>query len=201
MPLRIGIIDSGVHAAHPHVQGVSGGVGIAGDDFVDRLGHGTAVTAVIREKAPTAELYAVKIFDRQLLTNAVDLVQAIRWCVAHQMRLINLSLGTANPAHAEILQLAIDEARASNAWVISAGEWLPGSLIGAIPVFLDWECPRHEYRTQTLPDGRVGYYASGYPRPRPGVPPERNLRGISFAVANVTGLLAREIQSVGPESS
>ena len=200
MPLRIGIIDSGVHATHPHVQGVSGGVGIAGDDYVDRLGHGTAVAAVIREKAPAAELYAVKIFDRQLRTNADDLVQAIRWCVAHQMRLINLSLGTANPARAEILQQAIDHAQASNAWVISAGEWLPGSLPGTIPVFLDWECSRDAYRTQTLPDGRVGYFASGYPRPRPGVPPERNLRGISFAVANVTGLLAREIQNAAPES-
>ena len=168
---------------------------------MDRLGHGTAVAAAIREKAPTAELYAVKIFDRQLQTNAADLVQALQWCAEHQMRLINLSLGTANPAHAGILQQAIDEAGASGAWVISAGEWLPGSLPGAIPVFLDWECPRDEYRTETLPDGRVGYFASGYPRPRPGVPPERNLRGISFAVANVTGLLARELQTAGPESS
>ena len=31
--------------------------------------------------------------------------------------------------------------------------------------------------------------ASGYPRPIPGVAPERNLKGISFAVANTTGLL------------
>jgi hypothetical protein len=33
--------------------------------------------------------------------------------------------------------------------------------------------------------------ASGYPRPIPGVPPERNLRGVSFAVANATGVIAR----------
>jgi hypothetical protein len=33
--------------------------------------------------------------------------------------------------------------------------------------------------------------ASGYPRPIPGVPPERNISGLSFAVANVTGFLAR----------
>jgi hypothetical protein len=32
--------------------------------------------------------------------------------------------------------------------------------------------------------------ASGFPRPIPGVPPERNLKGLSFAVANATGLLA-----------
>jgi hypothetical protein len=38
---------------------------------------------------------------------------------------------------------------------------------------------------------RWAYRASGYPRPIPGVPPERNLSGISFAVANVTDWLAR----------
>jgi len=32
--------------------------------------------------------------------------------------------------------------------------------------------------------------ASGYPRPIPGVPNSRNLNGISFAVANTTGVLA-----------
>jgi len=38
---------------------------------------------------------------------------------------------------------------------------------------------------------RLTARASGYPRPVPGVPPSRNLKGISFAVANVTGLMAR----------
>ena len=35
--------------------------------------------------------------------------------------------------------------------------------------------------------------ASGYARPVLGVPPEEKLKGLSFAVANVTGLLAREL--------
>ena len=36
--------------------------------------------------------------------------------------------------------------------------------------------------------------AAPYPRPIPGVPRERNLSGISFAVANVTGMLARVLE-------
>jgi hypothetical protein len=32
--------------------------------------------------------------------------------------------------------------------------------------------------------------ASAYPRPIPGVSPERNLKGLSFAVANATGIIA-----------
>ena len=39
--------------------------------------------------------------------------------------------------------------------------------------------------------GRSVLVASPHPRPIPGVPPERNLNGISFAVANATGVLAR----------
>jgi hypothetical protein len=36
--------------------------------------------------------------------------------------------------------------------------------------------------------------ASGLPRPIPGVPPERNLQGTSFAVANTTGMLALALE-------
>lgn len=202
MRVRIGVIDSGVHAAHPHVGGVAGGVGIAPDgredgDFTDRLGHGTAVAAAIREKAPDAELFAVKIFHRTLASPIAPLVRAIDWCLANGMHLINLSLGTDNPAHEPVLRAALDRVRAAGAILVGAHEdggvrWLPGSLPGALPVALDWDCPRGEYRTAPLPDGRTLYRASGFPRPIPGIPPERNLKGISFAVANVTGLLARE---------
>jgi hypothetical protein len=38
------------------------------------------------------------------------------------------------------------------------------------------------------------FRATGYPRPIPGVPRERNLSGISFAVANVSGFLARLLE-------
>jgi hypothetical protein len=68
--------------------------------------------------------------------------------------------------------------------------WLPGSLPGVIPVQLDWECPRDRFRCVEI-DGTTVFRASGYPRPIPGVPPDRNLHGISFAVANVTGFVAR----------
>jgi len=199
--VRVGVIDSGVHASHPHVNGVAGGVGIASDgreeaDYVDRLGHGTAVTAVIREKAPAAEIFAVKIFFDTLATRIEPLVCAIDWCLRNRMDVINLSLGTENAAHEAVLRAAVDRVTAAGAVLVAAYQdggvrWLPGSLPGAVPVLVDWECPRHEYRKTQLEDGRLVYRASGYPRPIPGVPPERNLKGISFAVANVTGLLAR----------
>lgn len=200
--MRIAIIDSGVHAAHVHVNGVAGGVGITAEggeesDFTDHIGHGTAVAAVIREKAPAAEIFAVKIFHDSLATRIEPLVCAIDWAVRHRMDLINLSLGTGNAAHEAVLRAAVERVRGAGILLIAAHEeagvrWLPGSLPGALPVSLDWDCPRGEYRTTPLPDGRTLYLASGFPRPIPGVPLERNLKGLSFAVANVTGLLAAE---------
>ena len=72
--------------------------------------------------------------------------------------------------------------------------WLPGSLPGAIGVRLDWSCARHSVRIAADEDGRRCFLASGFPRPIPGVSPVRNLGGISFAVANVTGVLARLLE-------
>jgi hypothetical protein len=80
------------------------------------------------------------------------------------------------------------EAVAGNAIVISAADMLPGSLPGVVAVSADESCPRDVYRHR----GGV-YFASPYPRPIPGVPVSRNLQGISFAVANMTGLAARAL--------
>jgi hypothetical protein len=201
--VRVAVIDSGVHASHPHINGVAGGLAITREgceeaDYVDRLGHGTAVTAVIREKAPDAQIFAVKVFHESLTTRIGPLVRAIEWSVENGMHLINLSLGTSNPEHEPVLQAAVERVRRRGITLVAAFEdggvrWLPGCLGGTTAVVLDWDCPRDEYRREKLADGRELYRASGFPRPIPGVPPERNLKGISFAVANVTGVLAREM--------
>jgi subtilisin family serine protease len=198
--VRIAIIDSGVHAAHPHVQGVAGGVAIDDerrehDDYVDRLGHGTAVTAAIKEKAPDADLFAVRVFDRTLSTRIATLVHAIDWAARNGMHVANLSLGTSKPEHEPLLRDAVARAAEVGLILVSARDdegvrWLPGSLPGVIGVQLDWECPRDRYRVATV-EGETVFRASGYPRPINGVPPQRNLNGVSFAVANMTGFVAR----------
>lgn len=203
--VRVAVVDSGVHAAHPHVGGVAGGAAIGSDgseaeDYVDRLGHGTAVTAAIREKAPGAEVFAVKVFGDRLATSCGALVRAIGWAAEHEARLVNLSLGTSNPVHEARLAAAVTQAVERGALVVSARQsdgvrWLPGSIPGAIGVLLDWSCPRHSVRLGRDHAGAPAFVASGFPRPIPGVSPARNLGGISFAVANVTGVLARLLEA------
>jgi hypothetical protein len=183
--VKIAIIDSGIHPGHPHVGEIAGAVEITldgeGPDGVDRLGHGTAVAGAIREKAPDAELYAVKVFDRRLTANIDVILRALEWCRVHEMDIVNLSLGTENPAHRDRFL----EALSDDLLVVSAGSSMPGSLPGIIGVLPDPDCPRDVFRYH---DGM--FHASPYPRPIPGVPVDRNLQGISFAVGNMTGLIA-----------
>jgi len=190
--MKIAVVDSGIHPGHKHVGEVAGGIGVTEGgftpDFVDRLGHGTAVAGAIREKAPDAALYAVKIFDRRLSAGIDTIARALAWCIEHEMDLINLSLGTSNPAHRERFERVL----APGPTVISVANLLPGTLPGVIAV-LPEDCPRDMFLYR---DGV--FYASPQPRPIPGVPPERNLQGQSFAVANMTGFAAQALTTVSP---
>lgn len=180
--MKIAIIDSGIHPGHPHVGEVAGGISIVSADYLDRLGHGTAVAGAIREKVPDASLYAVKVFDQRLSASLETIVLALEWCIAQRMDVINLSLGTANPSHREKFERVLTAATL----IVNAADFLPGSLPGVIGVAPEETCPRDLFRYR---DGI--FYASPYPRSIPGVPVERNLHGASFAVANMTGFVAR----------
>lgn len=199
-PVSVAVVDSGANVPHPHLPSVSAGIafdleGRAVADFVDRLGHGTAAAAAIHEKAPEAELHAVKVFDRQLATTVATLAVAIDWATERKMRLVNLSLGTPNDFREEELAPALGRAIEAGTLVVSAFEhegrrWYPGCMEGAIGVVAD---PEHDRETVTVTehDGSLVLQAAPWPRPVPGVPRERNFNGISFAVANATGVLAR----------
>ncbi len=154
-PVRIGMIDTGVNSAHPHVGNIAGGVTIGTNRetpcYEDGLGHGTAIAALLQQQAPEAQLIAVKVFDRTLATNRDTVIRAIDWCLQNEIDIINLSLGTANSAH------------------------------------------RSEFESESaaLSSAKIIFSASPYPREIPGVPHDRNLHGVSFAVAHVTAALAR----------
>ncbi|MEQ1855360.1 MAG: S8 family serine peptidase [Longimicrobiales bacterium] len=200
--IDVAVIDSGVNVPHPHLPGVAGGVafdlrGAESDDVVDRLGHGTAAASAIHEKAPDARLFVVKVFDRELATTVATLVRAIDWASDRGIHLINLSLGTPNEFRVPELAPAVERAVARGSIIVSAFEfedrlWFPGAMPGVVGVVVDARQPREDVTVQDRPSGTV-LCASPYPRPIPGVPPERNLNGMSFAVANATGLLARTL--------
>ncbi len=167
MSVRVAVIDSGIGAE-------------------DDLGHGTAVASLIRQRAPGAELCSVKIFDKRLACGIGALVRAIEWCASHDIHIANLSVGTANPLHAEVLLSAVEKARSAGVTVVSAYGWLPGDLESVVAVDDDRTCPPGGYRIRNMKGRRI-LACSGASQ------------GVSFAVANASGLLASVCDQCGPE--
>jgi hypothetical protein len=207
--IKIAVIDSGVNIRHPHIiSPFTTGVVLESDDpdggWEDQVGHGTAVTAAIQEKAPDADYYAVKLFGPSLRASTRRLIEAVDWAIRNRMHLINLSLGTTNLEYEGELQTLLSKVLEAGCFIVAAraaGESpaLPGALQGVIGVDVDWDLPRNQYRT-TEENGRCVFRASGFPCALPGMPQSRNLQGISFAVANMTGFVARAIEQSQAQS-
>ena len=114
--------------------------------------------------------------------------------------MINLSLGTTNPAHAEKLADAVRYAAQRGALVVSARESngvavasrARSGVVGVVATrsssATQLEVVRRRSRSAAV--HRVALSAADPERAR-----ERNLSGVSFAVANVTGFLARATEA------
>ncbi len=146
--IRVGVIDSGVHATHPHIRTVAGGVTVQADGtieentFTDRLGHGTAVMAAIQERAPAAEYFAVKVFDDALRSTAKALFGALEWAIERRVDIVNLSLGTTNSAHAGRFERLVEQALTAGVAIFAARDTeghacFPGCLAGVFGVSLE----------------------------------------------------------------
>ena len=106
--VRVAVIDSGVDGSHPLVGGVSSSVAITLDEAAengvrivdgeheDLYGHGTACAAVIRSLAPGVELVSVRVLGANLRGSALAFAHGLKWCLAHDIVVANLSLSTTN---------------------------------------------------------------------------------------------------------
>jgi hypothetical protein len=113
------------------------------------------------------------------------------------MHVINLSLGTANPAHRDRSLAIIGEANTAGTVLIAsspAGQTniLPAVLPGVVGVANDERCGWADYLY--VPDDPIPFHAHAYPRPLPGPAQARNFQGPSFASAHVSALLALLIE-------
>jgi len=203
MSIDIAIIDSGVNPGHSHVQGVVDGVsfkhGEAGNiietnTYPDQLGHGTAITGIIRELNPAANLYAIKIFHDNLSATVNQLLAAIRWAIRKKVSLIHLSLGLENEAYRQDLERLCRKAFETGTIVVASARGpddhiYPGIFETVIGVYWCRECETDDIVYH--PESDIEFGAHGHPRPLPGMPQERNFRGSSFAAARVTAIAAR----------
>lgn len=197
------VIDSGVNPAHSHVEHVAGGVrifrgaggGIRRDRvYRDEVGHGTAITAVIRHIAPRAEVFAVKIFGRTLATTPDVLEGALDYAIRSRARIVNLSLAIAEPGAAGRVGELCREAARSRVILVAAASagprqrGFPAILPEVIGARADLRLGEASLRYER--DALFECRAAGWHRPLPGLPRERNFCGHSFAAARVSGTIA-----------
>jgi subtilisin family serine protease len=206
--IKVGVVDSGINACHSHVRRVEGGVRIGlnargevvfEDDYNDYLGHGTAIAGVISKKAPDAELYSVKIFDRILSAPALALAKAIEWVVDNGIKVANLSLGLANKAHVALLRRVCHYAQEKGVILVAARdredrEIYPADFHYVLSVVSDERCGEDDSLLFYQDGNRIRFIASPWPRELPGLPQKYNLKGNSFAAAHVSGFVALILQ-------
>ena len=127
--VKIAIIDSGVDAEHPEIGPITQGMDIRidsdgqivwGTDYVDRLGHGTACTGIIRQIAPKAEIHIIRIFERSLVADGRVLIEALQWVIDHGIDVVNLSLGTTDRQYLEPIQKLCQRAVRKNIILVAA---------------------------------------------------------------------------------
>jgi hypothetical protein len=204
----VAIVDSGVHAGHPHLAGarVSGysvdadadpeaapGALRRSDDFADRTGHGTAVAAALHRLAPAAPILAVRVLDADLRCAAATLAAAIVAAARSGARVLNLSLGSGEASSAGLLRDAVGEAAALGAVCVAAAHprgrplW-PADFPAVISALGHAGCPLQDLFCVAGPLPR--FVAHPYPRPVPGRAPADNLSGPSFAAVHVAARVA-----------
>lgn len=192
--IRVAVVDSGLNPRHSHVAPVTegirirhlGGGTIAHDpDWVDRLGHGTAVGGAIRAVAPDAELLAVRIFGETAGATVDQLVGAVRWAIQNKAHVVNLSLCSPDPAHGDRLRKMCALAADHGILVVAAGEAVPATAPETLGVIAG-DVPEFGLAAAAPP---LDLVAHGHPRALPGGGP--NFQGHSFAAARVSGFVAR----------
>lgn len=135
--IDIGIIDTGISTSHPDLS-VKGGVSEVRytTSYNDDNGHGSHVAGIIAGlknsigiigSAYSANLYSIKVLDRNGSGYLSDVIDGIDWATTHNMKVVNMSLGCDCPSQA--MHDAVNRAYASGMVLVAAAGNSGGPVI------------------------------------------------------------------------
>jgi subtilisin len=133
--VKVCILDSGVDAEHPLVNGVTRALTIAVDErgapvaeedsAGDACGHGTACAGIVRAIAPDAEIHSARVLGAGFSGSGRVLLAGLRWAVAEGFDVINMSLSTTKREFAESLRELADSAYFKRTVLVASAHNMP----------------------------------------------------------------------------
>ncbi len=203
--VSIAVIDSGIDAEHPDLQGkVKESVEARKDntriifepsESGDSAGHGTACAGIISGIAPDVDLYSIKVLGAGGLGDGQAFLAGLEYAINNRYRIVSLSLGTTKPQFFAPLHDLLDRAYQAGCIVVAAANNLPqpsfpsvfsSSLISVSKSDekdpLNFGFKYGEIIELTAPgvNIRTAWMGGGY----------RNLTGNSFACPHIVGIIA-----------
>jgi hypothetical protein len=204
--VKIVILDSGVRLSHPKLsQYTVNGYNIIEDSFdiEDYLGHGTAVTGIIKHHVPRADIFLVKSFEYDYTIEFEDLCRSLDYINDNiDFDLLNLSVGiTECPDHERLESLC--QSLSQKGILISAFH-----NFGAISYPAAYPCVigvdsnlqyTKPFEYDFIENEIINIRAKGGNQRLLWNKPDYMIQsGSSFACAHITGLVAKMIQGKKP---
>ena len=204
--VKIAVLDSGIEASHPGLNGLSlsDDIAIIEDGFrlksvpgeaKDVYGHGTAVAGIIRSAAPEAEIGSIRVLGESLASRTAIILEGARQAIDRGYHILNCSLGCAVQEHVLKYKSWVDDAYLRNVHVVAACnnrdasgvEW-PGFFTSVLTVNMaSVDADALLYKRGTLVefaaqgvDVQVLWRNNG----------AKKMTGSSFAAPRLTGMLA-----------
>jgi subtilisin family serine protease len=215
--VKIAVLDSGVETTHPALLGIEllddlavvpdeHQLTIAAGAGVDMFGHGTAVTSIIRNIAPRAQVGSFRVLNADNGSRTVVIQRAAEEAIDRGYHILNCSFGCGVPQQVLDYKSWVDTAYLKGIHVVAAcnnedfsrPEW-PAYFSSVITVNMANVDADHlfMYRHGTL----VEFAAKGVDVKLPWIhASEKTVSGSSFAAPRLTALLAR-LLSVYPHLS
>jgi hypothetical protein len=183
----VAVVDSGIDQGDPRLSGaeVDGwaltmdatGHACVGADTADVHGHGTEVAAVLHRRAPGARLLGIRVADADFQTTAELMAAGVESACREGARIINVSIGAADPGRARVLQESCARVRALGSVVVAASHpegraSFPADLPQAVGVLAHPDCqerlfhlPAHRFPPAEFAHLSGKFVAPGYAAP------------------------------------
>lgn len=203
--VSVAVIDSGIDADHPDLQGkVRSAVEARAENkrivfdvstSGDVAGHGTACAGIIAKIAPDVEFHSIKVLGAGGLGDGQAFLAGLEYAIKNKFRVVNLSLGTTKPQFFAPLHDLLDRAYQAGCIVVAAANNLPQP---SFPSIFSSSLISVVKSEETDPLNFGFHYGQVIELTAPGVNVKtswlngghRSLTGNSFACPHIAGIIA-----------